>query len=62
MVIAYRMSNAVAYARILMQNQRMLAQIRDFTVGNGDTPATTLKLCVEESSPAGTHARTANDE
>jgi hypothetical protein len=48
--------------RILMQNQRMLAQIRDFTVGNGDTPATTLKLCVEESSSAGTHARTANDE
>jgi hypothetical protein len=48
--------------RVLTQNQRMLAKIRDFTVDNGDTPATTLKLRVEGSSPAGTHARTANDE
>lgn len=34
--------------RILMQNERMLAPIRDFEVKNGDTPATTLKLHVEE--------------
>lgn len=48
--------------RVLIQNQRMLAPIRDFPVGNGDTPSSTLKLHVENSSPAGNHARTAEDE
>jgi hypothetical protein len=48
--------------RVLIQNQRMLAPIRDFPVSNGDTPATTLKLRIEDSSRAGNHARTAKDE
>jgi hypothetical protein len=34
--------------RILVQNQRMLAAIRNFPVDNGDAPATTLKLRVED--------------
>jgi uncharacterized protein YecT (DUF1311 family) len=38
--------------RILVQNQRMLAPIRDFALANGDEPATTLKIRVEKS-PAG---------
>ena len=45
--------------RVLIQNQRMLAPIRDFPIGNADTPATTLKL---RSYRPGTHARTATDE
>jgi len=36
---------------ILEQNARMLAPIREFEVKNGDTPATTLKLHVEEVLP-----------
>jgi hypothetical protein len=34
--------------RILVQNQRMLAAIRNFPVDNGDAPATTLKPRVED--------------
>ena len=30
--------------RVLTRNERMLASIRDFPLGNGDTPATVLKL------------------
>jgi hypothetical protein len=41
--------------RILVQNQRMLAPVRDFPVDNGDGPATTLKLRIDNSSPARTH-------
>lgn len=48
--------------RALIENQRMLSPICDFAVQNGDTPATTLKLGVEDSSRAGTHARTATEE
>jgi hypothetical protein len=48
--------------RILVQNQRMLAPIRDFPVDNGDGPATTLKLRIEDSSPAGTHTGMAQGE
>lgn len=47
---------------VLVQNQRLLAPIRDFPVDNGDTPATTLNLRLEDYSRAGTHARTAVDE
>lgn len=43
--------------RVLIQNQRMLSPIRDFSVHNGDTPATTLKLRVAESFGPGTHVR-----
>ena len=39
--------------RILVQNQRVLAPIRDFALANGDEPATTLKIRVEKSSAAG---------
>ena len=38
---------------ILVQNQRMLAPIRDFALANGDEPATTLKIRVEKSPAAG---------
>jgi hypothetical protein len=48
--------------RVLIQNQRMLAPIRDFPIGNADTPATTLKLRIGDSSRAVSHARTATDE
>jgi hypothetical protein len=47
--------------RILAQNQRLLAPIRDFPMDNGDTPATTLKL-LEDTSRRGTHARTPGNE
>ena len=48
--------------RVLIQTQRMLSPIRDFPIVNGDTPATTLKLRIGDSSRAETHTRTANDE
>jgi hypothetical protein len=47
--------------RILAQNQRLLAPIRDFPINNGDTPATTLKL-LEDTSRRETHARTLGNE
>jgi hypothetical protein len=48
--------------RVLIQNQRMLAPIRDFPVNNGDAPATTLKLRIEDSSHPETHASTAPEQ
>jgi hypothetical protein len=36
---------------VLVDNQRMLAAAGDFPLGNGDTPAITLKLCTK-SVPA----------
>ena len=45
--------------RIMVHNQRMLAPIRNFPVDNGDGPATTLKLRIEDS---GTHTRMAQGE
>jgi len=36
--------------RVLVDNQRMLTAIRDFPLDNGDTPATTLKLRIENPS------------
>jgi len=30
--------------RVLVQNEQMLAPVRQFAVANGDAPATTLKL------------------
>jgi hypothetical protein len=47
--------------RILAQNQRLLAPIRDFPIDNGDTPATTLKL-LEDTSRREAHARTPGNE
>jgi hypothetical protein len=47
--------------RILAQNQRLLAPIRDFPMNNGDAPATTLKL-LEDTSRRGTYARTPVNE
>jgi hypothetical protein len=47
--------------RILAQNQRLLASIRDFPLDNGDTPATTLKL-LEDTSGRETYARRPSNE
>jgi hypothetical protein len=48
--------------RVLIQNQRMLAPIRNFPLDNGDTPATSLKLRIEESSRTRTHRTMAEAE
>jgi hypothetical protein len=34
--------------RVLTQNERMLSRIREYSVENGDTPATVLKLAAAE--------------
>lgn len=36
--------------RVLVDNERMLAAIRGFPLDNGDAPATTLKLHIEDAS------------
>jgi|SRR5581483_5999259 len=36
--------------RVLIQNQRMLGPIREFTLDNGDTSALSLKLVMEPSA------------
>lgn len=37
--------------RILAENERMLARVREFPLRNGDPPASVLKLCRGRKSP-----------
>ena len=39
--------------RVLLDNQRMLGAIRTFPLDNGDAPATTLKLRVDDTYRTG---------
>lgn len=40
--------------RVLVQNEQMLAPVREFAVANGDAPATSLKLVLRQPAELAT--------